>query len=149
MSTDVQLRVVTPELFPQWKRMRNSLYSGLDDAQHEREMATIQTSDDQRCFVAVSGDDRLLGFIEASLRNIVDGCDGGPVGYIEGLFVTPARRRQGIGKSLIARALDWFRETGCTDMATDSELDDAEAQAYWKRIGFEETWRIVQFRKPL
>lgn len=149
MSTDVNMRVVTPELFPQWRRLRNSLYRGLDDAQHDREMAVIQTSDDQACFVAVSDDDRLLGFIEVSLRNIVDGCDDGPVGYVEGLFVLPAKRRQGIGKALIARAIDWFREAGCTDMATDSELDDAEAQAYWQRIGFDEIWRIVQFRKPL
>ncbi len=149
MSTHVHLRVVTPDLFAQWKRLRNSLYTDLDPAQHEHEMEVIHSSADQACFVAASADDKLLGFIEVSLRNLVDGCDGSPVGYIEGLFVTPNRRRQGIGAALMARAADWFRESGCSAMATDSELDDAEAQAYWQRIGFDEIWRIVQFRKAL
>lgn len=149
MNHSMNLRVVTPELFGQWKRLRNSLYSGLDDAQHEREMNAIVGAGDQACFVAASADDRLLGFIEVSLRNIVDGCAGTPVGYVEGLFVIPNRRRQGIGKALLAHAMDWFRQAGCAEMVADAEVDDTEAQGYWNRVGFEEIWRIVQFRRAL
>ncbi|SFF38904.1 aminoglycoside 6'-N-acetyltransferase I [Fontimonas thermophila] len=145
----MDLRVVTPELFAQWKRLRDSLYSGLDDAEHEREMNAIARASDQICFVAVADGDQVLGFIELSLRSSVDGCASSPVGYVEGLFVIPKWRRQGIGKALLARAMDWFREAGCTEMAADAEIDDIATQRYWTCVGFEEIWRIVQFRRAL
>ncbi|MDD3763619.1 MAG: GNAT family N-acetyltransferase [Nevskiales bacterium] len=138
-----------PDQFAAWKALRNALYSGLDDEAHEREMATIHAAPDQRCFAALDAQRRLVGFIEASLRNIVDGCDAGPIGYIEGLYVTPDARGMGIGGDLVAHAVAWFRQAGCSEMATDAELDDSEAQDYWRKAGFEETWRIVQFRRAL
>jgi len=152
MSSDLSelsLGVVTPELFPQWKRLRNSLYTGLDDTEHEREMAAILSAPDQACLVAMSGDGKLAGFVEVSQRNIVDGCDGSPVGYIEGLYVRSELRGQGVGRALVERAIEWFRQAGCREVASDAELDDTDAQAYWQRLGFEEVWRIVQYRKVL
>jgi ribosomal protein S18 acetylase RimI-like enzyme len=34
-------------------------------------------------------------------------------------------------------------------VATDAELDNTEAQEFFRRIGFDETWRIVEFKKAL
>lgn len=149
MNTGMRLQTSRAELFAQWKQLRNALYSGLDDEHHEREMDLIHGAADQACFVAVAADEDLVGFIEASLRNIVDGCIGGPVGYIEGLYVRPDCRGRGIGRALVDCAVDWFRDSGCSEMATDSELEDGDAQSYWLGLGFEETWRVVQFRKTL
>src|SRR5439155_14933009 len=39
---------------------------------------------------------RVIGFVEVGLRSHADGCDGHrPVGFLEGWYVIPARRRHG------------------------------------------------------
>ncbi len=61
-------------------------------------------------FVAVD-DTRLLGFIEVGLRSHADGCDPRrPVGFIEGWYVVPEGRGQGVGRALMDRAEAWARE---------------------------------------
>jgi aminoglycoside 6'-N-acetyltransferase I len=131
-----------------WRAMRDDLYSDLDDAFNEFEMALILGSPDRACLLVRANDDA-VGFIEVSLRNVVDGCLGGPVGYIEGIYLIPTWRGIGLGPAMIDAAAEWFRAQGCRDMATDAELDNEEAQAFWNDLGFEETWRVVQYRRPL
>lgn len=132
-----------------WRAMREDLYSGVDDAFNEFEMALILGSTDRACLLVRAPNDDAVGFIEVSLRNVVDGCLGGPVGYIEGIYLVPSWRGLGLGPGMIEAVSEWFRAQGCRDMATDAEMDNAEAQQFWSDLGFEETWRIVQYRKSL
>lgn len=129
--------------------MREHLYTGLDGDFHDREMAFILDSAHTAAFLALAATGEPAGLLELSLRNVVDGCIGGPVGYIEGLWLAPGHRGRGDGRRLVDFAAAWFREQGCRDMATDALLDETGAQAFWRRAGFEETWRVVQFKRPL
>jgi aminoglycoside 6'-N-acetyltransferase I len=150
MNGDVQIQIVKPDQFRQWRSLRDALYNGLEAEFHDREMDQIHTAEDQRCLVALAPPHtRVVGFVEISLRNIVDGCGDSPVGYFEGLYVSPEVRGRGIARALMQHAIEWFRQQGCSEIATDSELDDTEAQAFWSALGFEETWRVVQFRRQL
>lgn len=45
-----------------------------------------------------------MGFVEASLRPYAEGCDTRPVGYLEGGYVAPEWRGQGIGRALVEAA---------------------------------------------
>jgi aminoglycoside 6'-N-acetyltransferase I len=135
--------------FAEWKAMRSEMFSDLDDAYHEREMKLILESADQACLLVREPGGRTVGFLEVSLRNVVDGCLGGPVGYIEGIYLIPAFRGLGLGGVLVDAVAEWFASQGCSNMATDTEIDNEEAQAFWSGLGFEETWRIVQYRKPI
>jgi aminoglycoside 6'-N-acetyltransferase I len=139
---------ITRERFAEWKSLRQALYSGIDEAFHEAEMEAIIASGETFAFFAVSPPDTVLGLIELSLRNLVDGCLGGPVGYIEGIYLKPAARGQGFGRQMIEFAESWSRAHGCRHLATDAELATA-AQEFFRRAGFEETWRIVEFRMVL
>ena len=40
-------------------------------------------------------------------------------------------------------------QKGCTEVATDAEIHNLEAMAFHRKMGFIETYRIVQFRKEL
>ncbi len=132
-----------------WRAMREDLYEGVDDAFNEFEMALIVGSPDRACLLVRAPNDEAVGFIEVSLRNVVDGCLGGPVGYIEGIYLIPSWRGLGLGPGMIDAAAEWFRVQGCRDMATDAELENEDAQQFWNELGFEETWRIVQYRRSL
>jgi aminoglycoside 6'-N-acetyltransferase I len=132
-----------------WKAMRADMFAGLDDAFHDHEIERILESRDRKCLFVRAPNRDVVGFMEVSLRNLVDGCQGGPVGYIEGIYLVPEYRGLGLGGTLTDAAASWFASRGCRDMATDTEIDNEEAQAFWSELGFEETWRVVQYRKPI
>jgi aminoglycoside 6'-N-acetyltransferase I len=43
----------------------------------------------------------------------------------------------------------WARAQGCTEMASDAELDNHASHAAHRRLGYAETERLVCFRKSL
>jgi aminoglycoside 6'-N-acetyltransferase I len=90
-----------------------------------------------------------VGFAELSLRSAVEGCHTDPVAYLEGWYVEPSFRRQGVGAALIRAAEAWARALGCTEMGSDVELDNAGSLAAHARLGFQEVERVVLFRKDL
>lgn len=87
--------------------------------------------------------------VEVSLRNVVDGCRTSPVGYVEGIVVVPSHRGRGVGRALLARAEEWCRSNGCSEIATDAEIDNELAQHFHESMGFRETYRVVEYRKDL
>jgi len=100
--------------------------------------------------LAQEPDGTILGFIEVDLRSHADGCDyHQPVGYLEGWYVAPAHRRQGVGARLVAAAEDWARNQGCVEMASDTWLDNLGSQSAHEALGFEVVDRCVHYRKRL
>ena len=72
-----------------------------------------------------------------------------PVGFIEGIYVQPEFRGRGLGARLVGVATEWSKQAGCTEMATDAEIENTDAQSFHKRMGFVETYRIVEFKKTI
>ena len=140
---------ITRERFPEWRRMRHELYGELSAQFHEAEMELIFSSKEATCFIGLSESGAAVAMLEVSLRNFVDGCLGGPVGYIEGIYVTLGERKQGYAGELIEFATSWFRSKGCRDMAADAELANLIAQDFLTRAGFDETYRVVEYKRSL
>ena len=140
---------ITRQQFPEWRRMRRELYGELSAQFHEAEMELIFSSVQATCFVGLAESGAAVAMLEVSLRNFVDGCLGGPVGYIEGIYVAPGERKQGYARELIEFAANWFRSKGCRDMAADAELANRNAQDFLTRSGFDETYRIVEYKRSL
>lgn len=100
-------------------------------------------------FVAQFGG-ALIGFIEVGLRSHAEGCDGRrAVGFIEGWYVRPEHRCQGVGRALVAQAERWSREHGATEIASDTWLDHELSIDAHRALGFEIVERTVHFRKAL
>ena len=55
---------------------------------------------DETVFVWERSDGGLGGFASLSLRPWAEGCDSTPVPYVEGWWVAPDLRRQGVGRAL-------------------------------------------------
>lgn len=91
-----------------------------------------------------------VGFAQCQLRHdYVEGTDTSPVGYLEGIFVLPAYRKQGHARELLARCEAWAKEQGCSEFASDCELDNEVSLAFHKKMGFVEANRIICFTKAL
>ena len=137
------------EDFPAWKQMRIELYSALDNDYHNEEMETINSSDQWYCRLIKNDADEVMGIIEISYRNIVDGCISSPVPYIEGLYLYPQYRRNGYGTEILKMIVTWCKKQGYTELATDAQIINTKAHKFYLSSGFEETDRVVEFRMVL
>lgn len=91
-----------------------------------------------------------VGFAQAQLRHdYVEGAQSSPVGYLEGIYVEPEARRQGVARQLLGACQDWARARGCREFASDCELDNKVSQAFHRGVGFTEANRIVCYVKRL
>lgn len=69
--------------------------------------------------VAEGADGHLMAVAELSIRTNLPSLLGQPVGYVEGFFIVPEARGQGIARSLLQASREWARQQGCTGFASD------------------------------
>jgi aminoglycoside 6'-N-acetyltransferase I len=101
-------------------------------------------------FVAERDGGELAGFVDVGLRSHANGCDGEHViGFVEGWYVAPEARRRGVGRALVAAAEAWAREQGCTEMASDTGVDNEVSERAHVAAGFAVVERCVNFRKAI
>lgn len=91
----------------------------------------------------------VICFVEASLRPWADKRRTAPVGYLEGWYVAPRHRRQGIGGALVQTAEAWARGGGCREVASDAHVGNLTSRRAHTALGYEEVERLVHFRRPL
>jgi len=60
-----------------------------------------------------------------------------PTGWITVLMVDPDYRRQGIGRRLLAEALDYFRERGVRSVRTMVGWSDGDVLSFFTAMGFD------------
>lgn len=95
-------------------------------------------------------DDKPVGAAQCSLRrDYVEGTESSPVGYLEGIFVLPEYRRNGIARALLKGCEDWAAAKGCSEFASDCELTNTESLHFHLQMGFIEANRIICFTKKL
>lgn len=112
-------------------------------------MAEAVAGENSACFLAFRGD-TAVGFAQCQLRHdYVEGTETSPVGYLEGVFVEPFCRRQGIAARLLSACRDWAREKGCREFASDCELTNRESYHFHLKMGFCEANRIICFTQTL
>lgn len=97
-----------------------------------------------------NGNNRAVGFAQCQLRcDYVEGTESSPVGYLEGIFIEEAYRGMGFAKELLGACQTWAKEKGCTEFASDCELDNTGSLKFHMAMGFEEAGRIICFTKKL
>ncbi len=134
----------------EWLRLRKLLWDETGDDDHKSEMLDIlDHHESQFVLFAESDSSRLVGVLEASIRPYVEDCETDHVGYLEGWYVEPEFRKQGIGRELVRQAELWARERGCTEMASDAEIGNDLSLAAHLNLGYTETSRLVHLRKEL
>ncbi|GGY64248.1 aminoglycoside 6'-N-acetyltransferase [Pseudoduganella albidiflava] len=132
-----------------WLALRRQLWPEGSPDEHLAEMQVLLDQPGRFFQLVAYEDDRQpAGFVEAALRtDYVNGTDTSPVAFVEGIYVAPAFRRHGIGTLLVAAVVTWAKACACTELASDALLDNAASQAMHRALGFEETERVVFFRK--
>jgi aminoglycoside 6'-N-acetyltransferase I len=132
-----------------WLALRSALWPKVSEAEHLSGMADAIA---RRHYVrlAVTSAGSALGLVEASKRvDYVNGTSSSPVAFLEGLYVVPDARRQGVARTLVESVVKWALEEGCTELASDALIDNGTAHAVHRALGFGETERVVYFQRAL
>lgn len=115
----------------------------------EVDFKDIANENDAACFIKYT-DERPVGFAQCQLRyDYVEGTQSSPVGYLEGIFITPEYQKKGYARELLTHCEQWAKEKGCTEFASDCELINTDSLNFHIAMGFEEMNRIICFRKNL
>jgi len=134
---------------PTVTRLALELWPDNDPSELLEEMLSLFSNHDAALFLLMASGEA-VGFAQCQLRyDYVEGTDGSPVGYLEGVYVQENFRRKGGARKLLSACEDWARERGCSEFASDCELDNTESLAFHLRAGFTEANRIICFTKKL
>lgn len=91
-----------------------------------------------------------VGFAQCNLRtDYVEGTESSPVGYLEGIFVKESYRHKGYAGELLVACEKWAKNMGCKEFASDCELSNISSLKFHIAMGFDETNRIICFKKNI
>ena len=125
------------------------LWPGNKPDEMAAEMAELLENQEAACFLAFEGEVP-VGFAQCQLRHdYVEGTKTSPAGYLEGVYVRENFRKKGCARALLAACEQWAKKMGCTEFASDCELENEKSLAFHLKAGFEEVNRIICFTKKL
>ncbi|MFA6992204.1 MAG: aminoglycoside 6'-N-acetyltransferase [Candidatus Gracilibacteria bacterium] len=141
---------ISEDSFNEWVSMGVALWPHHTKKEIEKEFRSQLSSDKYQTFLAQKQDGQLAGFINLSLRSdYVEGASTSLVGYIEGIYIKPEYRKQGVAKELIKVAEKWAKKCKCKELGSDTELSNIESQKFHKNLGFKKADTIVHFIKKI
>jgi aminoglycoside 6'-N-acetyltransferase I len=143
------IRRATHEDKPDWLRMRQGLWPEAPIEFLDYDLDDRLADPDYAVFITSDAGGKRVGYIETGLRDYGEGCETSPVGYIESWYVDEYLRGQKLGRELVHVAEQWAREKGCTEMASDTWLENETSIAAHLKLGYEEAERLVHFVKRL
>ncbi len=113
------------------------------------EFRELLKNDEAVCFIKYEGE-KPIGFAQCQLRHdYVEGTESSPAGYLEGILVSEGYRKKGYAAELLSECEKWAKEKGCSEFASDCELDNTDSLRFHMALGFEEANRIICFRKDI
>lgn len=148
----MNIAAAAPNDAQDWIAMRTALWpGGGDDGTHADDINRLLADAGETVnLIARDQTKHAVGFAEASLRrDYVNGCQTTPVAFLEGIYVVPEARGHGVAKALVAAVEDWARASGVSELGSDAAPENMASLKMHAALGFEETERVVFFRKLL
>jgi len=145
------IRPANPDDRDSWQRMRIALWPG-SAGKHAGDVDRYfagQAREPLEVLMAFDERGTGMGFIELSIRAYAEGCETDRVAFVEGWYVDPNERGYGVGAALISAAETWARSQGCTEIASDTEVENLASAAAHRAVGFEEVAVARCFKKSL
>jgi GNAT superfamily N-acetyltransferase len=134
---------------PEWLRMRRALWPEIAPETEGVDAADWLGRPDALVLVAERPEGGLAGFAELAERPYADGCESGPVAYLEGWYVDPEARLSGVGAALVRAGEAWARARGYRELASDALLANTGSHRAHEAVGFVEVERAIRYRKSL
>jgi len=145
---DVVIREIRKSDRDTWLGMYRLLWPHHSDEALLAEMENIFKSGKRSAYMA-EGNGEAIGFAEYALRDYANGCHSQPVPFLEGIWVHDDYRAQGIARALMEYLETKARREGFKEFGSDVELSNYTSQLMHERLGFEQTEKVIFYRKVL
>lgn len=99
------------------------------------------------CKLILLHNKKLVGFISIFEHDCDERKDLSP--WYATMYVKEEYRNKGYAKALLDMCEKWAKAQGCLEFASDCELENVTSLKFHLRMGFEETNRIICFKKRL
>ncbi|MDH7789066.1 aminoglycoside 6'-N-acetyltransferase I [Ochrobactrum sp. 19YEA23] len=135
-----------------WAQLRHALWPDTSLESHLKDIHDWLNEQNPEAvtLLAESPSGEIVGFAEAAIRHdYVNGCSTSPVLYLEGIYVSPDYRQHGVARLLCEAIANWGRTRSCKEFASDVSLANTESQRFHAALGFDETERVIFYRKAL
>ena len=149
LITPLRIRDIAETDRADWVRHREALWPGSLADHDEETRKHFETPSGNLIVLLAETDGRVIGFLELGFRPYAPGCRSSPVPFIEGWYVEPEWRGQGIGRALVDAAEARARALGHHEIASDAEQVNSGGIAAHRALGYEEIERVVCFRRSL
>jgi aminoglycoside 6'-N-acetyltransferase I len=147
----MKIRSVEPRDRQAWAAMRAELWPNQDSdlLAHQTLLHFSGAKLAEAVFISEDVDGSACGFLELGVRTSAEGCSASPVPFVEGWYVSPIARHKGAGRALMSAAEHWAIMRNFTEIASNTQVEDAQSQGAHAALGYEEVERVVTFRKSL
>ena len=145
----MKIMPVTEPFLANWLQLRILLWPDQEDA-HLLEMRQLLEQPHTLQLLSYNDQQQAVAMLEASIRyEYVNGTQTSPVAFLEGIYVLPEYRRSGVASALVQQVEHWAKQFACTEFASDAALDNTISHAMHRTLGFQETERVVYFKKNI
>lgn len=103
-----------------WAAMRLQLWDKYACDAHLTDIDNILSNKQNAEYMAILTNQQAVGFAEISLRQYANGCSKQPVPFLEGIWVKPEYRQQGIGQALISKITTDLILKGVDEVCSDA-----------------------------
>jgi aminoglycoside 6'-N-acetyltransferase I len=136
------IKPLTIKFLPEWSEMAMDVYQESTPEIFIQEYHEGRFPDDFLYFV----NDEPVAMLSLAKRvDWVEGSTGGPVAYIEGIYVKENFRHKGIAQELINFAKQWTIDQGMKQIGSDCLLENVDSFKFHTAVGFKEASRTVNF----
>jgi aminoglycoside 6'-N-acetyltransferase I len=105
------------------------LWQDSDYDELKTDFEKIATGKNEVVFTAYL-EDKMIAFAHCNIRKeYVEGTNSSPVAYLEAIYVEEDYRRAGVATYLINCCENWAREKGCTEVASDCDINNTLSRA--------------------
>jgi aminoglycoside 6'-N-acetyltransferase I len=147
-SPMVTIREMTAADTEGWATMRALMWPDESVKQHATWIDGFLRGGDWG-FIAESASGNAAGFAEVALRKYANGCETAPVPFLEAIWVATSYRRQGVARLMLRHIEMFLAGRAFRELGSDALLENVVSHAAHRAWGFEETERVLYFRKSL
>ncbi|WP_263409472.1 aminoglycoside 6'-N-acetyltransferase [Terriglobus tenax] len=145
---EIEVRRAVYDDIAAWAEMRHQFWPDTSVEEHRAELEQALIDQTQAAYLAVC-DNASVGFAEISIRSYANGSTQQPVPFLEGIWIEPDYRQKSIGRQLVRAIEEDLKMRGYVEICSDSGLENIQSQKAHLTWGFEETERVVYYRKAL
>lgn len=107
-------------------------FNALDDDRVAAADASRWLDHDDRAILVAERDGRLVGYVSGVTSDAPAIYDRGAQLHVDGLYVVPAARREGVAEGLLERIERWADDRGCEYVGVTVHVDNDAARALYE-----------------